>query len=67
MKDLKEEFHNIFGEVYILINNEFVKLGAVEDSMWEFICQNYVPVVKKQQNPIDIELNLSDLEKIKFD
>jgi hypothetical protein len=67
MKDLKDQYHNIFREVYILINDEFVKLGAVEDSLWEFICDNYSPVEKSSQKEIDMNLDLCEIAKIRFD
>jgi hypothetical protein len=53
--------------VYILINDEFVKLGAVEDSLWEFICDNYSPVEKSSQKEIDMNLDLCEIAKIRFD
>ncbi len=67
MKDLKDQFHDIFGEVYILINNDFVKLGAVEDSLWEFICENYSPIEENSHKQVDISLDLSEITRIKFD
>lgn len=66
MSNLKDQFDNIFREVYILVNDEFVKLGVVEENLWKFICDNYTPIKNNVQKEIDIDVKLDEIVKIKF-